>query len=102
MPRTDFFNFFNKVKRSLLKRKLLKKFGGDVDRFVEEYSKPKVLSLYRDWMKTLDKTLPLALREVSKQQLRNYFQTAKEDYSPYLILNELDAGQYALELWKEV
>jgi len=35
------------------------------------------------------------------QQLRNYFESAKEDYSPYLILNELEAGKYALELWNE-
>ena len=33
--------------------------------------------------------------------MRAHLEGTREDFSPYLILNELEAGQYALELWKE-
>lgn len=134
--KTPFFSPLGKFKRSLYRRKLMKQFGNDVDLFIEKFSKPNVLSLYREWIRELNRTLPLALREVSKQvskkskttnlflnkceiilyffiteqqqhdidheqNLRTHFEATKDDYSPYLILNELEAGRYALELWKK-
>ncbi|KAG2378068.1 hypothetical protein C9374_008690 [Naegleria lovaniensis] len=98
---TPFYTLLGKIKRSIFRRKLMKQFGNDVDVFVEKFSKPQVLSLYREWIRELNRTLPLAIREVSKQNLRIHFDATKDDYSPYLILNELEAGRYALELWKK-
>lgn len=33
--------------------------------------------------------------------MRAHFEATKDDFSPYLILNELEAGKYALDMWKE-
>lgn len=70
------------------------------DRTLQEVTRPRVLRLYRDWMRTLDRTLPCAVREVSKDQVRAYFREGREEHSIYTVMTLLAAGEDSLQQWK--
>lgn len=71
------------------------------DDTLQQVTRPRVLRLYRDWMRTLDRTLPCAMREVSKDQVRAFFREGQEEHSIYAVMTLLDAGEDSLRQWKQ-
>ena len=93
------FVFVQNIKRYWSNFHLKMTIGEDLA--IETITKPKVLKLYKEWMKELNLTLPLGLREVNREMIRAMFQEGKEDYDLKTILLELDAGNLALKRWRE-